>query len=259
MREVLLPQEMIRTGDLILVNAQFPFRETGTDRFLLPAGFGGSHVLLDGRVARLLEKLIVELGDGEALCPVSGWRSREEQETIYTRSLQEHGRRFTEQYVALPGHSEHQTGLAVDLGLRSETIDFLRPDFPYEGICQKFREQASFRGFIQRYPQGKENITGIAHEPWHFRYVGEPHGEIMAAKHLTLEEYHQFLRQFPTGKRYYLYQGKGLRAYLSYQRANPSGPTLWRPRQDTLYYSVSGDNQEGFLFTEWCRDRGEIL
>lgn len=55
MREVLLPQEMVHTGDLILVNAQFPFRKTGTDRFLLPASFGGSHVLLDGRVARLLE------------------------------------------------------------------------------------------------------------------------------------------------------------------------------------------------------------
>ena len=149
MREVLLPQEMVHTGDLILVNAQFPFRETGTDWFLLPAGFGGNRVLLDGRVARLLEKLVLDLGGGEALCPVSGWRSREEQEAIYTRSLQEHGRRFTEQYVALPGHSEHQTGLAVDLGLRSETIDFLRPDFPYEGICQKFREQAVFHGFIQ--------------------------------------------------------------------------------------------------------------
>ena len=165
MREVLLPQEMVHTGDLILVNAQFPFRKTGTDRFLLPASFGGNRVLLDGRVARLLEKLVLDLGGGEALCPVSGWRSREEQEAIYTRSLQEHGRRFTEQYVALPGHSEHQTGLAVDLGLRSETIDFLRPDFPYEGICQKFREQAVFHGFILRYPQGKENVTGIATSP----------------------------------------------------------------------------------------------
>ena len=55
MREVLLPQEMVHTGDLILVNAQFPFRKTGTDRFLLPASFGGNRVLLDGRVARLLE------------------------------------------------------------------------------------------------------------------------------------------------------------------------------------------------------------
>ena len=73
MREVFLPQEMVHTGDLILVNAQFPFLETGTDRFLLPASFGGNHVLLDGRVARLLEKLIVELGGSEALCPVSGY------------------------------------------------------------------------------------------------------------------------------------------------------------------------------------------
>ena len=83
MREVLLPQEMVHTGDLILVNAQFPFRKTGTDRFLLPASFGGNRVLLDGRVARLLEKLVLDLGGGEALCPVSGWRSREEQEAIY--------------------------------------------------------------------------------------------------------------------------------------------------------------------------------
>ena len=199
MREVLLPQEMVHTGDLILVNAQFPFRKTGTDRFLLPASFGGNRVLLDGRVARLLEKLVLDLGGGEALCPVSGWHSREEQEAIYTRSLQEHGRRFTEQYVALPGHSEHQTGLAVDLGLRSETIDFLRPDFPYEGICQKFREQAVFHGFILRYPQGKENVTGIAHEPWHFRYVGEPHGEIMAAKHLLWRNTTRFCGNFPQG------------------------------------------------------------
>ena len=155
MREVFLPQEMVHTGDLILVNAQFPFRKTGTDRFPAPGQLWGQPCLAGRRVARLLEKLVLDLGGGEALCPVSGWRSREEQEAIYTRSLQEHGRRFTEQYVALPGHSEHQTGLAVDLGLRSETIDFLRPDFPYEGICQKFREQAVFHGFILRYPPGE--------------------------------------------------------------------------------------------------------
>ena len=165
MREVLLPQEMVHTGDLILVNAQFPFRKTGTDRSLLPASFGGNRVLLDGRVARLLEKLVLDLGGGEALCPVSGWRSREEQEAIYTRSLQEHGRRFTKQYVALPGHSEHQTGLAVDLGLRSETIDFLRPDFPYEGICQKFREQSPFRGLSSGIPRGKRTSPALPTSP----------------------------------------------------------------------------------------------
>ena len=259
MREVLLHREMVHTGDLILVNAQFPFLETGTDRFLLPVSFGWNQVFLDGRVARLIETMVSELAAKDTLCPVSGWRSQEEQESIYAQSLQAHGRSFTEKYVAVPGSSEHQTGLAIDLGKRCKTINFLCPDFPYEGICQTFRKQAVFHGLIQRYPQGKESVTGIAHEPWHFRYVGEPHGEIMTSKHLTLEEYHQFLRQFPAGKRYFCHQyRKNLRVYLSYQRANPEGNTIWRPRRDTLYYSVSGDNQEGFLFTEWCWKTGEM-
>ena len=165
MREVLLPQEMVHTGDLILVNAQFPFRKTGTDRFLLPASFGGNRVLLDGRVARLLEKLVLDLGGGEALCPVSGWRSREEQEAIYTRSLQEHGRRFTEQYVALPGHSEHQTGFAVDLGLRSETIDFLRPDFPTRESARNFGNKQSFMGLSCGTPRGKRTSPALPTSP----------------------------------------------------------------------------------------------
>ena len=243
MREVLLPQEMVHTGDLILVNSQFPFRETGTDRFLLPASFGGSRILLDGRVARLLEKLVLDLGGGEALCPVSGWRSREEQEAIYTRSLQEHGRRFTEQYVALPGHSEHQTGLAVDLGLRSETIDFLRPDFPYEGICQKFREQAVFHGFILRYPQGKENVTGIAHEPWHFRYVGAPHAQLIEQNGLCLEEYASFLREM--GPQQCRLAG-GRAAQVLYVPCENG-----HARLPGGCVQVSGDNAGGFIATVW--------
>ena len=154
MREVLLPQEMVHTGDLILVNAQFPFRKTGTDRFLLPASFGGNRVLLDGRVARLLEKLVLDLGGGEALCPVSGWRSREEQEAIYTRSLQEHGRRFTEQYVALPGHSEHQTGLAVDLGLRSDRLS--PPRLPLRGNLPEISGTSSLSWVYPAVPPGEK-------------------------------------------------------------------------------------------------------
>ena len=109
--------------------------------------------------------------------------------TIYTDSLRENGPEFTAKFVAMPGHSEHLTGLAIDLGLRQPKIDFIRPAFPYEGICQKFRELAPAYGFIERYPKGKEHITGIAHEPWHFRYVGTPYSETMAFKGMTLEEY----------------------------------------------------------------------
>ena len=60
---------------------------------------------------------------------------------------------------------------------------------PYEGICQRFRELAPLYGFIERYPANKEAVTGIAHEPWHFRYVGRPHAQRMTDLGLTLEEY----------------------------------------------------------------------
>lgn len=113
----------------------------------------------------------------------------EEQEKLYQNALTESGPQFTEQYVALPGHSEHQTGLAIDLGLRQPEIDLIRPAFPYEGICQKFRELAPLYGFVERYPENKEAVTGIAHEPWHFRYVGCPHAQCMTGLGLTLEEY----------------------------------------------------------------------
>ena len=114
----------------------------------------------------------------------------------YLQSLLENGEEFTNKFVARPGHSEHQTGLAIDLGLKQPDIDFLRPNFPYEGICQTFRELAADYGFIERYPVGKEAITGIAHEPWHFRYVGVPHAKIMVDHNWTLEEYHLHLSPF---------------------------------------------------------------
>lgn len=64
-----------------------------------------------------------------------------------------------------------------------------RPAFPYEGVCQMFRERAAEFGFVERYPAGKEPITGIAHEPWHFRYVSPPHARAMVRRGLVLEEY----------------------------------------------------------------------
>ncbi|HWQ78566.1 MAG TPA: D-alanyl-D-alanine carboxypeptidase family protein, partial [Anaerovoracaceae bacterium] len=61
----------------------------------------------------------------------------------------------------------------------------------------KLREFSVQYGFIERYPAGRERVTHIAHEPWHFRYVGYPHSELMTEKALTLEEYTDYLRQFP--------------------------------------------------------------
>lgn len=81
--------------------------------------------------------------------------------------------------------SEHQTGLAIDLAENKEQIDFICPHFPYTGICGEFRAAAPRFGFIERYVSGKEQITGIGAEPWHFRYVGYPHSVIMAEKNYS--------------------------------------------------------------------------
>ena len=183
--------ELSQVRDLMLVNQEHPISWNPQSLVLV-----GGRVLMDERAACALNKLMEELDGWNFITAVSGWRSQEEQYEIYIRSLWENGEEFTNQFVARPGHSEHQTGLAIDLGLTQPDIDFLRPYFPYEGICQTFREQAAAYGFIERYPAGKETITGIAHEPWHFRYVGVPHAEIIVEHGWTLEEYHKYQKPF---------------------------------------------------------------
>ena len=175
-------------NSLILVNRRHAC-PPGAARDLIPVNARHPDILLEREAVEALSRAMEQLDGWKWIVPVSGWRSPEEQRAIYTSSLRDNGPVFTRQFVALPGHSEHQTGLAIDLGLRRPEIDFIRPDFPYEGICQKFRELAPSCGFIERYPAGKEEITGIAHEPWHFRYVGTPHAERMAHMGLTLEDY----------------------------------------------------------------------
>lgn len=188
------------------------------------------------------------IGAGDRIVPVSGYRSLEEQVAIYQDSLGENGRDFTEKYVALPDHSEHQTGLAIDLGLAKEEIDFIRPDFPYEGICQKFRENAAAYGWIERYAKDKTRITGIAQEPWHFRYVGCPHAAIMAEKNLALEEYMDFLKQFGMEHPYCYQAESGAKTEIYYQPVQGEQTTICIP--DGYTVRVSGNNMDGFLVTQ---------
>ena len=177
----------IHSGLLVLVNAEHPIRRR--ERPVLAPAAPGSDVLLDTRAAAMLTGLISRLGAAGEIVPVSGWRSMREQREIWDGSMAENGTEFTRKYVALPGCSEHQTGLAIDLALRSDNIDFIRPDFPYDGICGRFRALAADYGFIERYQAGKEHITGIAAEPWHFRYVGKEAAAYIMENGLCLEEF----------------------------------------------------------------------
>ena len=173
---------------LILVNAAHPLK-AGEPADLVSVCAEYPDILLRREAQKALNALLLAIGSGDRIVPVSGYRSRAEQTDIYESSLKENGPEFTRKYVALPGCSEHETGLAIDLALNAGEIDFLCPDFPYDGICGDFRTAAADFGFIERYPKGKEAVTGIGHEPWHFRYVGCPYARQITELALTLEEY----------------------------------------------------------------------
>ncbi|MFT3859831.1 D-alanyl-D-alanine carboxypeptidase family protein [Micropruina sp.] len=117
----------------------------------------------------------------------SGYRSYALQEQILARKIKEYGSEtLARRYNAAPGRSEHQTGLAVDLwdgatwgvGMRNTTVG-------------KWLWANAYRyGFILRYPNGKEKITGYAFEPWHYRYIGVADAKQFGPNsNLTLEEY----------------------------------------------------------------------
>lgn len=243
MKTVLLKCENIYKGYLILVNREYRYHEQHQE--LAHAGvWNGEEILYESRATHALNSLMEEIGGWEHIVPVSAWRSMEEQQHIWDQSLSESGQEFTEKYVAVPGHSEHQTGLAIDLGLMQEEIDFIRPYFPYEGICQTFRQKAVKYGLIQRYQEEKQSVTQIGHEPWHFRYVGTPHAEIMAQRGLALEEYIVFLKDYRYGKNPFTFQNHK----ISFVKAEHKITEI--AIDDTQPYCISGNNCDGFIVTE---------
>lgn len=253
MRIISLNKKDIHKGSLILINKHYPLHSRPAEYpiQLVPASIDNPEILLEMKTATVLSHLLGIIKGQESIVPVSGYRSFEEQKRLYEDAMSTHGREFTEQYVAAPNHSEHQTGLAIDLAVDRNEIDFIRPEFPYEGICNRFREKASLHGFIERYRKGKENITGIAHEPWHFRYVGYPHSLLMQNYNMVLEEYVEFLKTYP-------YKGEHLVAELNQQRveiffveANRlSNYTSIELPEDSIY-QLSGNNVDGFIVTVW--------
>lgn len=234
----------INTGSLILVNAEHPI---SSQRKPVLAPVQGNHeTLMDARAAVMLDGLLSHINAAGVIVPVSGYRSIDEQQQIWDDSMHENGEEFTRKFVAIPGCSEHQTGLAIDLALASDNIDFICPDFPYDGICGEFRKLAADHGFVERYPAGKEHITGIACEPWHFRYVGRPHAQLMTAMELTLEEYVELLRDYP-------YPIQDLPAVDDSYSAKVyfASPDALPERTEDSPFQISGNNVDGYIITLW--------
>ena len=132
-----------------------------------------AHLKVDG--------IVIEIDDA--------YRSLERQENLFLEFMKKYGLEYATEVVAMPGTSEHHTGQAIDLIIQkdgkwiTENEDLLKE----KEIFKKIHNALKFFGFILRYPEGKEEVTGYPYEPWHIRYVGEDISMNIGDK--TLEEY----------------------------------------------------------------------
>ena len=127
---------------------------------------------------------------GIFLYGISGYRSYERQKELYEERMKTADSSYVNLYIAPPGASEHQTGLALDVSCPSVDLQ-LEDYFSETKEGQWLSANAPLFGFVMRYPKGKEMITGYAWEPWHIRYVTKSLALYLTLTGLTLEEYHE--------------------------------------------------------------------
>lgn len=208
---------------LMLVNREHPL---GPDFCAELAEYKDSGVLMSPETCEAYGELSAFMKErfGESLYVMSSYRSAEEQTEIEARQGSD---------TAMPAEcSEHQTGMALDVYFQG---------FAGRGIikCEPGRylnEHCSDFGFIIRYPLMKKSETGIEYEPWHIRYLGQPHAKLIAENHLTLEEYFDRLED---GKFY---------EYSGYIISRQKGEMLNIPK-GVVSVSVSDDNCGGYVIT----------
>ena len=122
---------------------------------------------------------------GYRIVAVSAYRDYNYQNELFNYYVEEKGLDYALDCSAKPGHSEHQTGLAVDVEGENKDYDNFEDTKEFSWM----KENAHRFGFILRYPKGKEHITGFKYEPWHYRYVGIDAAYKIYEKNITLEEY----------------------------------------------------------------------
>lgn len=178
---------------LVLVNKQHPV----PDDYTFTLGKIKGKMKCDARIIDdLTEMMKAAKADGIKLMVCSPYRDYNRQTVLFNRKIDyymEKGYSYLEAYkissmtVTVPGASEHQIGLALDI--ISSTYYALDEGFGETKAGLWLKEHCDEYGFILRYPQGKEYITGIQYEPWHFRYVGREAASIIMEQGITLEEF----------------------------------------------------------------------
>lgn len=261
MESIIIDNDEFVNGDLMLVNFDYgvpekyedadypsiygkgtPYVVRATDMYLQPQA-------LDA----LREMLSAAKEDGvKGMMIVDGYRLNSKQKSMFDRRVKnlvdegmskEDATAKVAETVAYPGHSEHQIGLAVDVDLHEIEYE----DFAETKFAKWLAENCYKYGYVLRYAADKTDITKIAYESWHFRYVGMGHAEYMQKNNLCLEEYIDKLHNEGVIE----FDSEEDRHYtVTYIEKSDGGETeCWIPENSE--YTVSSDNVSGFVVLSW--------
>ena len=178
---------------LLLVNDWNPLPAGYDDGVTFTTVSGGKQV--DSRIIDAVNRML-EDASAYDLAVVSAYRPESEQNTLYWRKVQQYtdkgysdleAQKVGGTIVKRPGFSEHNCGLAMDVGGSGDYT--LEQTFANTPAYTWLMEHCADYGFILRFPEGKEDITGVIYEPWHYRYVGVEAARYIMDNDLCLEEY----------------------------------------------------------------------
>ena len=249
---LLVEESTMHKGDLILVNNEQPY-EFNEEHTLISIfdEKSSSYLVKDKNVMvaehiiphlnQMLDEFYREMGE-KKINVISGFRTKEYQQVVYDRNVEENGAAYAMKYVANAGYSEHHTGLAMDFGCYDPKSG-ASSSFDGKGKLRWILENAYRYGFVLRYQKEKEDLTGIAYESWHFRYVGVPHSYVMEKKGRCLEEYLTYVKNFSFGKKHLKVEADGKQYEIYYCKEG----NVRVPKDKE--YTISGDNIEGYIIT----------
>lgn len=172
-------------NELLLVNKYYVLDENYIPSDMISISPYGSVKMVRTAALAFIELCDQAKEDGYTIMGISGYRSYQTQKNLYNRYLQKDPQNVVDTYSARAGHSEHQSGLAIDVS--SNNADILT--FEMSSSFKWMKENAHRYGYILRYQKGKEDITGYKYEPWHYRYVGKEIATLLHQTGMTYDEY----------------------------------------------------------------------
>lgn len=260
-QNIAVSNDELHKGSLILVNNSAAYEEFDTAEIVSIYEHKSENYHVSGTETSLrqpamdalnemLDAFYVATGHDDIIV-ISGYRTNEQQQALYDEDLEQTGE-STSTRVALPGHSEHESGYSLDLSLYQDGVQY---DYDGTGEYSWINENCDKYGYILRYTEDKTDVTEIQSEPWHYRYVGQPHASYIMKNGVCLEEYLTLLKNYTneTPLRITNWDGEIYEVY--YVPADGASDTTYVLVPPDKEYTILGNNSDGFIVTV---DTGEI-